>query len=56
MNYSKTKRKQIDRSAVVRSLRDLELLFGRKTPDRNGSTAGKSGAGVAGNLIKGVAK
>lgn len=52
----KTTKRKIDRSAVAKSLRELEQLFGKKPPDKNGSTAGKSGAGVAGNLIKGVAK
>lgn len=56
MNFSKTKRKQIDQSAVVRSLRDMKLLFGQKPPSKNDNAAGKSGAGDAGNLIKGVAK
>lgn len=56
MNYSKTKRKQIDRSAVARSLRELENLFGKKPPDENGNAADKSGAGDTGKPIREMPK
>lgn len=37
-----------DRAAVAKSMRDLEILFGKKPPDRNDNAHGKVGAGVTG--------
>ena len=39
-----------NRADVARALRELELQFGKKPPDKNGNAAGKSGAGDSGKL------
>lgn len=42
-----TPQRRIDREAVRKSLRELELLFGRKPPDTKGNTALERGVGSA---------
>ena len=44
-----TKRK-IDRAAVAKSLRELDKLFGKKTPGRKGNDHGQVVVGDTGNL------
>ncbi len=46
MIYSKPRR-TIDREAVAKSLRELELLFGKKSPDTKGNTPVQRGIGNA---------
>ena len=48
-----------DRAAVAKSLRELEKLFGKKSPDKNDNAHGKVGAGetlLTGKLKRGIVR
>jgi len=49
-------RRPIDRAAVAKSLRDLKLLFGKKSPPENESARRQSGAGVTGKPKRGIVR